>query len=146
MALGLFPEHLDLAAAVRGWAQRHCPADVVRAAVDADDSGAPHYRTTLAPSLAEQGLFGLHLPEDAGGQGFGLPELAVALEETGRALLPGGYLATVLASAIVAGGGGPAWASSQLGSLLAKLADGSLAGTVALGTGLIAEPGPDGWR
>jgi alkylation response protein AidB-like acyl-CoA dehydrogenase len=166
MALGLFPEHLELAAAVRGWAQRHCPADVVRAAVDADDSGAPHYLTTLAPSLAEQGLFGLHLPEDAGGQGFGLPELAVALEETGRALLPGGYLATVLASAIVAeavsagnatggaadaetgtselAGGGPAWASAQLGTLLAKLADGSLAGTVALGTGLTAEPGPDG--
>ncbi len=88
MALGLTPEHLELAAAVRGWAQRHCPADVVRAAVDADDSGAGHYRAALAPNLAEQGLFGLHLPEDAGGQGFGLPELAVALEETGQGSAP----------------------------------------------------------
>ena len=163
MALGLTPEHVELAAAVRGWAQRHCPADVVRAAVDADDSGAGHYRAVLVPNLAEQGLFGLHLPEDAGGQGFGLPELAVALEETGRALLPGAYLATVLAAAVIAealgvgasdpeGSGSTGSASnaeriatgSPLSKLLAKLADGSLTGTVALGTGLTSQPGPDG--
>ncbi len=145
MALGLIPEHLELAAAVRGWAQRHCPPDVVRAAVDSKDSGAGHYRATLAPSLAEQGLFGLHVPEDAGGQGFGLAELAVALEETGRALLPGPYLATVLASAVLAEARtAPAAAGPHLGKLLAKLADGSLTATVALGTGLTAEPGPSG--
>ena len=145
MALGLIPEHLELAAAVRGWAQRHCPADVVRAAVDSKDSGAGHYRATLAPSLAEQGLFGLHVPEDAGGQGFGLAELAVALEETGRALLPGPYLATVLASAVLAEARtAPAAAGPHLGKLLAKLADGSVTATVALGTGLTAEPGPSG--
>ena len=152
MALGLTPEHLELAAAVRGWAERHCPAGVVRAAVDAGDGGGPHYRSVLAPSLAGQGLFGLHLPEEAGGQGFGLPELAVAVEETGRALLPGGYLATVLASAVLAealGAGAPdaagqAATSSPLGKLLARLADGSLAGTVVLGTGLTAGQGPDG--
>src|SRR6266849_7880203 len=102
MALGVTPEHLELAAAVRGWSQRHCPAEVLRSAVDGSDSGAAHYRAELAPSLAGQGLFGLHLPEAAGGQGFGLPELAVALEETGRALLPGAFLPTVLASAVLA--------------------------------------------
>ncbi len=152
MALGLTPEHLELATAVRGWAQRHSPADVVRAAVDAGDSGGSHYRSVLAPSLAGQGLFGLHLTEEAGGQGFGLPELAVALEETGRALVPGAYLATVLASAVLAeavGAGAAdaavqAAANSPLSKLLARLADGNLAGTVALGTGLTAEPGPDG--
>jgi hypothetical protein len=30
MALGLSSEHLDLAEAVRGWANRHSPAEVVR--------------------------------------------------------------------------------------------------------------------
>ncbi len=135
MALGLTPEHLELAAAVRGWAQRHCSAEVVRAAVEADDSGTQHYRASLAPSLAGQGLFGLHLPEESGGQGFGLPELAVALEETGRAMLPGAYLATVLASAVLA----EAPRDPLLAKLLAELADGSLAGTVALGTGLAAQ-------
>src|SRR5467141_1916590 len=63
MALGLTPEHLELAAAVRGWSQRHCPAGVLRSAVDGSDSGAVHYRAELAPSLAGQGLFGLHLPD-----------------------------------------------------------------------------------
>jgi len=76
MALGLTPEHLDLAATVRGWSQRHCPAEVVRAAADSPDSGAAHYQAELTSSLAGQGLFGLHLPEDDGGQGFGLAELA----------------------------------------------------------------------
>jgi 3-oxochol-4-en-24-oyl-CoA dehydrogenase len=140
MALGLTPEHLELAAAVRGWAQRHCPPEVVRAAVDADDSGPQHYRASLAPSLAGQGLFGLHLPEQSGGQGFGLPELAVALEETGRAMLPGAYLATVLTSAVLA----EAQPGQLLAKLLAELAEGSLAGTVALGTGLAAQAGTGG--
>jgi alkylation response protein AidB-like acyl-CoA dehydrogenase len=117
----------------------------VRAAVEADDSGAQHYRASLAPSLAGQGLLGLHLPEEAGGQGFGLPELAVALEETGRAMLPGAYLATVLASAVLAEALDvlPVL-GQQLAKLLAKLADGSLAGTVSLGAGLAAQPRPDG--
>jgi alkylation response protein AidB-like acyl-CoA dehydrogenase len=154
MTLGLTPEHLELAAAVRGWAQRHSPAEVVRGAVDADDSGAAHYRSALAPGLAGQGLLGLHLADDAGGQGFGLPELAVALEETGRALLPGAYLATVLASAVLAeavdastpaaGSAGGAAGAAHLSKLLAKLADGSLTGTVALTSGLAAAPGPEG--
>jgi 3-oxochol-4-en-24-oyl-CoA dehydrogenase len=143
MALGLTPEHLELAAAVRGWSQRHCPAEVVRSAVDSSDSGAAHYRAELAPNLAGQGLFGLHLPEDAGGQGFGLPELAVVLEETGRALLPGAYLPTVLASAVLASAR-PAEADSLLAKLLARLADGSLSGTVSLADGLTGVRDADG--
>lgn len=113
MALGLTTDHLDLAAAVRGWAQRHCPPDIARAAAESLDGGAARYRAEIAPRLAELGLFGLHLPEDAGGQGFGLPELAVALEELGRALLPGAYLPTVLASAVLAEAAGQAEVAGQ---------------------------------
>jgi 3-oxochol-4-en-24-oyl-CoA dehydrogenase len=138
MALGLTPEHLELADAVRGWAQRHSPAETVRAAANSEDSGAGHYRAQLAPALAAQGLFGLHLAEADGGQGFGLPELAVAVEELGRALLPGGYLPTVLASAVLAQAG------QVPGGMLAKLADGSLTATVSLAAALSAVPGPDG--
>jgi len=141
MALGLTPEHQELAAAVRGWSQRHCPADVVRAAADGTDGGAAHYQAELTSSLAEQGLFGLHLPEDDGGQGFGLPELAVALEELGRALLPGAFLPTVLAAAVLAEATGAARPAAKL---LSRLADGSLTGTVSLATGLTGVPGPDG--
>ncbi|HVB44737.1 MAG TPA: acyl-CoA dehydrogenase [Streptosporangiaceae bacterium] len=130
MALGLTPEHRELATAVRGWAGRHCPVSVVRAAADGTDAGAAHYRDALRPALAEQGLFGLHLAEADGGQGFGLPELAVTLEELGRALLPGAFLPTVLASAVLAQAAGPGT------KLVAGLADGSLTGTVCLAPGL----------
>src|SRR5262249_6133480 len=108
MALGLTPEHLELAAAVRGWAERHCPVDVPRAASGQPDGGGQQYRDTLGPSLAAQGVLGLHLPEKHGGQGYGLPELAVAIEELGRALLPGAFLPTVWASAVLAAAVGPA--------------------------------------
>jgi alkylation response protein AidB-like acyl-CoA dehydrogenase len=145
MTLGLTPEHLELAAAVRGWSRRHCPAGVPRAAADGADagSGSGHYRDKLAPALADQGLFGLHLAETDGGQGFGLPELTVAIEELGRALLPGAFLPTVLASAILAEAPGPPVLASS-GKLLARLADGSLTATVCLAEGLTATAGQDG--
>jgi 3-oxochol-4-en-24-oyl-CoA dehydrogenase len=134
MALALTPEHLELAAAVRGWAGRHATTAVLRAAADSADAGAAGYAAELGPALADQGLLGLAVPEGDGGQGFGLPELAIAAEELGRALLPGAFLPTVLASAVLTQAGGPT------AKLVARLADGSLAGTVALATGLTGTP------
>jgi len=131
MALGLTEEHLQLAEAVRGWAQRYCPPDVVRAAADGPDSGSARYVESLAPGLAEQGLLGLHVPDEDGGQGYGLPELAVAVEELGRALVPGAFLPTVLASAALVTAG-------VTGKLVTGLADGSKAGAVGLAAGLTA--------
>src|ERR1039457_5360413 len=108
MALGLNREHLDLAEAVRGWASRHAPpAESVRAGLDEPGAASARYAGTLRPRLAEQGLLGLHIPEEHGGQGYGITETAVALEELGRALVPGGFLPTVLASAVLLAGGGP---------------------------------------
>ena len=129
MALGLTEEHLQLAETVRGWAQRHCPPETVRAAADGPDSGSALYLESLAPGLAEQGLLGLHVPEEDGGQGFGLPELTVALEELGRALVPGAFLPTVFASAVLV-------AAGVTGKLVTGLADGSKAGAVGLAAGL----------
>jgi alkylation response protein AidB-like acyl-CoA dehydrogenase len=137
MALGLNREHLELAEAVRGWANRHSPAESVRAAVDGPDAGSACYTDALRPRLAEQGLLGLHVPEELGGQGYGIIEAAVALEELGRALVPGGFLPTVLASAALLAGGGPP-------KLITDLADGSAAGAVSLAPGVEGRPGPDG--
>jgi alkylation response protein AidB-like acyl-CoA dehydrogenase len=142
MALGLTEEHLELAAAIRGWAQRNCPADAVRAAADDAGSGSARYRESFGPALAEQGILGLHVPEVHGGQGYGLPELAVALEELGRALVPGACLPTVLASAVLADAALPA--TEVTGKLLAGLADGSACGAVSLAPGLTGRAGPDG--
>src|SRR5579864_419610 len=132
MALGLTEEHLQLAETVRSWAQRNCPPDVVRAAADGPDSGSARYLESLAPGLAEQGLLGLHVPDEDGGQGYGLPELAVALEELGRALVPGAFLPTAFASAALV-------AAGVSGKLVTGLADGSKTGAVGLAAGLTSQ-------
>ncbi|POM22358.1 Acyl-CoA dehydrogenase [Actinomadura rubteroloni] len=124
MAIGLTEEHEALAASVRGFAERNIPAGVVRAALEADAEARPPFW----PALAEQGLLGLHLDEAHGGQGFGLLELAVAVEELGRAAAPGPFLPTVLASAAVRAGGN----AKARDALLPALADGSRTAAVAL--------------
>jgi alkylation response protein AidB-like acyl-CoA dehydrogenase len=137
MALALTEEHLALAESVRGWAGRAAPSEVVRAAVADGDGGGARYASSLRAGLAGQGLLGLHLPEPLGGQGFGLPELAIAAEELGRALLPGGFLPTVLASAVLARTHG-----DELDGLIKDLAAGTLTGAVGLAAGIHA--GEDG--
>src|SRR5215468_8747343 len=47
--------------------------------------------------LAELGWLGLHVPEEHGGSGFGLPELVIVAEEMGRAVAPGPFVSTVTA-------------------------------------------------
>jgi 3-oxochol-4-en-24-oyl-CoA dehydrogenase len=138
MALAVTDEHRQLAEAVTGWAERHSPPGTAR---DAADGAGLVYREKLAPGLASQGLLGLHLPETAGGQGYGLPELAVAVEELGRALVPGAFLPTVLASAVLAANGAAdaaGAAESGLSGRLSSLADGTLTGAVALEAGMRA--------
>ncbi|MGW9286215.1 acyl-CoA dehydrogenase family protein, partial [Streptomyces diastaticus] len=97
MTIGLTQEHRDLRDAVRAFATRHITEDVLRAAADAGKETLPEY----FGGLAEQGLLGLHLPEEAGGAGYGLVELAVVTEELGRAMAPGPFLPTTLASAVL---------------------------------------------
>jgi 3-oxochol-4-en-24-oyl-CoA dehydrogenase len=141
MALALTEEHLALADSVRGWAAHTAPPTAIRAALQAGDGGAAQYRDALRPDLATQGLLGLHLPEALGGQGFGLPELAVATEELGRALFPGAFLPTVLASAVLAAaaaGAADEAGSGWLESLVKGTAAGTLTAAVALAPGMHA--------
>ncbi|WP_019633710.1 acyl-CoA dehydrogenase [Actinomadura atramentaria] len=124
MAIGLTEEHEALAESVRGFAERNIPATVVRAALEAERETRPAFW----PALAEQGLLGLHLGEEHGGQGYGLLELAVVLEELGRAAAPGPFLPTVLASAAIDAATG----AKARAELLPALADGSRTAAVAL--------------
>src|SRR6266550_2238275 len=137
MALALTEEHLALAESVRGWAGRAAPAEALRAAVADADGGAALYAATLRPALAGQGLLGLHLPESLGGQGYGLPELAIAAEELGRALVPGAFLPTALASAILYRAGDDA-----LNGLVKDMAGGTLTGAVGFAPGIVATRAP----
>jgi 3-oxochol-4-en-24-oyl-CoA dehydrogenase len=137
MALAVTEEHQALAGSVRGWAERNAGPETLRAAVAAPDGGAARYADSVHAALAAQGLLGLHLAESRGGQGFGLTELAIAVAELGRGLLPGGYLPTVLASAVLAAAGADA-------KLVTGLADGTRTGAVSLAAGITAAPGSDG--
>src|SRR3954453_17271231 len=82
----------------------------------------------LWSDVVDLGWLGLPPPEAPGGSGFGLEELVVVLEELGRAVTPGPFVPTVIASAFIAAAGDGALQSK----LLPGLADGSRIGGVAL--------------
>lgn len=94
------------------------------------------YDTALWHRLAQElGLPGLALPKEYGGGGRGPAELAVALEETGRALLPSPLLATAVLAAplILALGTG-----EQRAALLPSLAAGELTAALAVPGGSLS--------
>lgn len=124
MPIAVSEEHEELRRGVRRWAERHCTSEVPRALLDRPDEALP----PVWADLAAQGWLGVHVPEDLGGQGFGMLELAVVAEELGRALLPGPYLPTVLAAAVLARHAEPAPAKA----LAPAIVDGSLPACVAL--------------
>ncbi|MFH9420563.1 acyl-CoA dehydrogenase [Streptomyces sp. NPDC017529] len=134
MGIAITPEHQDLAQAVRGWAARTVPPEELRKLLDAGAGrrGRPAYWD----GLAAMGLLGPHLPEADGGGGGDLLDLAVVLEETGRAALPGPYLPSVLASELLRRGGAP--------GLVRALAAGERIGAVALGAGTLRAARTDG--
>ncbi|MEV0348742.1 acyl-CoA dehydrogenase [Nonomuraea sp. NPDC050680] len=128
MAIGLSEEHEALRESVSGWAARNIPAELLRSGTD----GRPAFWS----GLAEQGLLGLHLPEEAGGSGYGLLEAAVAVEALAERMAPGPYVPTVLASAVIN--------ASKRPEHLESFADGTLTAAVALTgtlTGTLTEDG-----
>jgi len=135
MPIGITDEHLALHAAVKGWVERHCPPSVPRAQLDAEAESLPSFW----PDLVAQGWTGLHLEETFGGEGYGIPELVVVLEELGAAAVPGPFLATTLAGAVLQAAGKEVASAFGPG-----LADGSLIGAVAIEGPITGEPADDG--
>ncbi|TWG02767.1 alkylation response protein AidB-like acyl-CoA dehydrogenase [Streptomyces brevispora] len=129
MGIGITEEHRELAQAVRGWLARAVPPGEIRKLLDADEPAATGARPAYWDGLAEQGLLGIHLPEECGGGGGGLLDLAVVLEEAGRAALPGPCLASTLASAVLHA------SAPDASALVRDLATGRRTGAVALGPG-----------
>ena len=86
------------------------------------------YERELWKRLGELGFIGLITPEEYGGAGLGWVDLAVVLEETGRSLLPGPLLSTLLATSAIVDGGDEA----QRQRWLPDLAAGSRIGALAL--------------
>ena len=136
MALGVTEEHAALAESVRGWAERAGLRVATRVVIDAEVEGRP----TTWSGYADQGLLGLHLADEHGGSGATALELAVVLEEMGRALAPGPFTSTALASLVLADSGVPI-----AKELLPGLADGSRTAAIALAPGsLTATTNGDG--
>jgi alkylation response protein AidB-like acyl-CoA dehydrogenase len=86
-------------------------------------------------ALCELGWPALLVPEEHGGLGLGVVELAVVQEELGAALAPSPFLSTVVAAAFIDAAG----SDEQRGRWLAALAAGEARGAVA------ALADDDGW-
>jgi acyl-CoA dehydrogenase len=84
----------------------------------------------------ELGLTGLAVPECYGGAGAGLAEVAVAVEETGRVLLPAPYLSTALAGAVLSEAG-----AVPAAEFLPGIASGALRAAIAVGGSVTATGG-----
>ncbi|MBW8827376.1 MAG: acyl-CoA dehydrogenase [Acidobacteria bacterium] len=126
MPLAITDEHRELATVARSFAERHDALGAARQLLDAPDEALPD----LWKELAALGWLGLHLPEEHGGQGYGLAETAVVVEELGRAVTPGPFLSTVIASAVIATAGDDALRKAWLPGL----ADGSVIGAIGFGS------------
>ena len=121
MPIAIKPEHQDLAESVRALVNRVAPAEVLHGALETPISNPPPFWR----AAADQGLHGLHLSESVGGQGYGMLELAVAVAEFGHGAVPGPFIPSVIASALIA-------ADDPESKLLAELASGETIAAVAL--------------
>ncbi|MGI5217946.1 acyl-CoA dehydrogenase family protein [Nocardia sp. CA-290969] len=141
---GLTPdaEQVQLRESLRGLLGKYSDIDQVRAAADTDPGYSPHLWRILADEMS---VAGLAVPEQYGGLGYGTAELAVVLEECGRALV----CEPVYSSAVL-GAHALLTAPEAEGNLLPEVLTGDLVATVsALGPDtddLRATPGPHGWR
>ncbi|MFE8947492.1 acyl-CoA dehydrogenase family protein [Streptomyces sp. NPDC007856] len=125
----LTAEQDEIRRTLRELLHKRCGSPELRTAVDSPAGHDPLLWSALADQL---GLPGLALPERYGGVGCSLTELALACEETGRALAPSPLLATsVLTAPLVLALG----TDAQRAELLPRLAAGTL-------TAALAVPGP----
>jgi alkylation response protein AidB-like acyl-CoA dehydrogenase len=133
MELAITDDHRELAGVARAFLADQKARAAARALLDADAEALPSFWT----ALAKLGWLGLHVPEEYGGEGYGLAELAVVLAELGRAVAPGPFLPTVLASAVLAEAGSP--------QLRAELLPELTAGTRTAAVGLAEADPARGW-
>jgi alkylation response protein AidB-like acyl-CoA dehydrogenase len=131
-------EQAELRAVTRAFASRYGTPEQVRPAI----AGPAGYDRQIWERLSsELGLCALAVPERHGGAGAGPREVAVAVEELGRVLLPSPFLSTAVAGLALtraaADGGGAAAAERYLPGL----ADGSVTGGLAFEADVTAADG-----
>jgi alkylation response protein AidB-like acyl-CoA dehydrogenase len=127
MPIAINPEHTDLADSVRSLVAKVAPSEVLHEALETPIANPPSYWK----AAAEQGLHGVHLAEEVGGQGFGILELAITLAEFGYGAVPGPFVPSAIAGALIS-------AHDPQSALLTGLASGSVIAAYAIDSGLTA--------
>jgi alkylation response protein AidB-like acyl-CoA dehydrogenase len=103
MKFELSEDQALLRSSTRDFLAAECPLEKSRRVMEHEARG---YEPAMWKQLAEMGYIGLTLPATVGGQGLGAIELAIVLEEMGRACVPGPFLDAVLAATVLAAAGG----------------------------------------
>ena len=124
MQFGLTETQQTLKNTVRKFLAAECPMAEVRRLMETESV----FDAALWRKMADQGWTGMIIPEQYAGFGMGMLEMAAALEEMGRALLPGPFFNTVLmAGALIENAGN----ESQKQKYLGAIARGEATATVA---------------
>ncbi|GFG76697.1 acyl-CoA dehydrogenase [Mycobacterium botniense] len=124
MGIALTDDHRELAEVARAFLTSQKARWAARSLLDSADETRPPFWQ----HLVELGWLGLHIDEEHGGSGYGLPELVVVVEELGRAVAPGPFVPTVITSSVIATEGN----TEQRQRLLPRLIDGTLTAGVGL--------------
>jgi alkylation response protein AidB-like acyl-CoA dehydrogenase len=125
MDFALSEEQEMLQRSAREFLAQECPTTFVREIGKETDG----FSRELHRKMAEQGWTGLLIPEAYGGLGLGMLEMALLLEEMGRAVVPGPFMfsSVLVALALIQGG-----TAAQKKAWLPRLAAGEIIGTLAL--------------
>jgi alkylation response protein AidB-like acyl-CoA dehydrogenase len=120
---GLSEDQEALQRAARAFLTTECPPTRVRESAAAGD-GIPR---SLYTKMAELGWMGLRVPEKLGGLGLSTLDLALVMEEIGRAVVPGPFLPTQLVLRALVKAGSAAQRAAWIPRFLAGEAFGTLA-------------------
>jgi|HubBroStandDraft_3_1064219.scaffolds.fasta_scaffold00240_6 alkylation response protein AidB-like acyl-CoA dehydrogenase len=124
MGIALTDDHRELAEVARAFLTSQKARWAARSLLDTPDEARPAFWQ----DMVELGWLGLHIDEEYGGSGYGLPELVVVIDELGRAVAPGPFVPTVIASAAIAKDG----TADQKSRLLPGLIDGTRTAGIGL--------------
>ena len=106
MPLAITEDHRALAEVAAAMvAGRAGTAGARRILLDRDKSDRWWSTDGLWKEMVSTGWLGLHVDERFDGQGYGLPELTIVLEQLGRAAVGGPFLPTVAVSTVIAEAG-----------------------------------------
>ncbi|MBM3658316.1 MAG: acyl-CoA dehydrogenase [Actinobacteria bacterium] len=133
MSIAITEDHRALAETAADLLKRRDTRAAARALLEAADEPMPD----VWKDVIELGWLGLHVPEALGGSGYGLEELVVVVEETGRALVPGPFVPTVIASAALVAAADDATQQR----FVPGLADGALTAGIGFGGSLTVTAG-----